>query len=63
MAYNLDISQVEFIFDLLPILEREMLTRNRYSFNMDDDLICGGYCLKTYGFEEINDSIEDIQFK
>lgn len=63
VAYNLDLSKVEFIFDLLPILERNMLIKKSYSLNMDEDLNCDGYSLKTYGIEEINDMIEEIQFK
>ncbi|HIA36250.1 MAG TPA: hypothetical protein EYN89_05810 [Flavobacteriales bacterium] len=63
VAYNLDLSKVEFIFDLLPVLERNLLIKESYSMNMDEDLICDGYSLKTYGIAEINDMIEDIQFK
>lgn len=58
--YNLDISRVDFIFDLLPILERRSLIKSKQALHMNDDIISGAFSLRTYGMEEIHNMIEDI---
>jgi len=63
LAYNVDISKVDFIFDLLPILEKNSLIKNRLALNMNDDVINGTFNLRSYNLSTVLKRIEKTRFK
>ncbi|HXC03889.1 MAG TPA: hypothetical protein VNZ86_04005 [Bacteroidia bacterium] len=52
--WNLDTSRIEFLYELLPLLESKNILGNSYGFHLDP----GSFSLPYYTMKEINEGIE-----
>ena len=61
-VYSTDTSNVNFIFDLLPKLEKQAVIGNCYHLNMDKYFLQkNNFSLKTYSMFEVNENIYKSQ--
>ena len=62
-AYQLNTSQVNFIFDLIPLLIENQLIINTYHLNLERNINQNEFLLKTYTKEDILNCLEALNRK
>ena len=56
-VYNLSMKDVNYLYELLPVLEAEGLIEDAISMNIDEN----NYCLPVYTIKEINEGIKQVR--
>jgi len=59
-VYNIDISKVRVIFDLLDQLEKENVVHKRWHVNMSERIKNGEFQIARYGEDEVNQMIQNL---
>lgn len=59
-AYQLNTSQINFIFDLIPLLHQNQLIKNTYHLNLERNISNNEFLLKTYTKEDIINCIHAL---
>ncbi len=60
-VFGVDVSGVNFIFDLLPLLQKDNLVSGYYHFWMEDVLIGGNFHFQKYTMQDIYESIRRME--
>ncbi|PCH98585.1 MAG: hypothetical protein COB85_01330 [Bacteroidetes bacterium] len=60
-AYGVDVTNVRFIFDLLPILYKHNLILGCFQQNMDDIVYAGDFTLRNYTMSDIENCINQYK--
>lgn len=55
--FDIDVSNVNYIFDLLPLLYEKKLVKNCFHLNMEKNVVAGEYHLEKYTLQDIYMSI------
>ncbi|MEO6883163.1 MAG: hypothetical protein ABI199_03960 [Bacteroidia bacterium] len=60
--YQLETKKINFVFDLLPELEKQKKIQNTYHFNLEKHLVNNTFTLKKYTMHDIYESIQSANF-
>ena len=60
--YQIDVSDVSFVFELIPKLEEKRLIKNKYHKNLEDKLTDSVFKFRTYTKQDVIDYITKVKY-